>query len=151
MLFVLAQGRSGTAFLSDLLARAPRTLIRHELPGDFQILSLSRYSRSERAVDALLRERFAAVLPRDPGIEVYGEVNSLLRYNADWLRRRFDPVLLHVTRDGREFVRSAYERDVLTAHQRQLPIVPTDDDPFAEAWPEMSRFERICWIWQHTN
>jgi hypothetical protein len=39
----------------------------------------------------------------------------------------------------------------MTPRQRQLPIVPTDDDPFAEAWPEMSRFERICWIWQHTN
>lgn len=151
MLFVLAQGRSGTAFLSELLARAPRTLIRHELPGDPLILSLSRYGRSERAVDALLSERFAAVLPRDPGIELYGEVNSFLRYNGAWLRRRFDPVLLHVTRDGRDFVRSAYERDVLTANQRQLPLVPTDDDPFAGAWPGMSRFERICWIWQHTN
>jgi hypothetical protein len=60
-------------------------------------------------------------------------------------------VLLHVTRDGRDFVRSAYERDVLTPRQRQLPIVPTDDDPFAEAWPRLSRFERICWIWRHTN
>jgi hypothetical protein len=151
MLFVLAQGRSGTAFLSELLAGAPRTLIRHEAPGDAQILSLSRYGRSERAVDALLSKRFESLLPRDPRIEVYGEVNSFLRYNADWLRRRFDPVLLHVVRDGRAFVRSAWEREVLTSHQRQLPIVPTDDDPFAEAWPGMSRFERICWIWQHTN
>jgi hypothetical protein len=151
MLFVLAQGRSGTAFLADLLARAPRTRIRHEAPGDALILSLSRYGRSERAVDALLRQRFETLLPHDPGIELYGEVNSFLRYNADWLRRRFDPVLLHVTRDGRDFVRSAWERDVLTPRQRQLPIVPTDDDPFAEAWPRMSRFERICWIWRHTN
>jgi hypothetical protein len=151
MVFVLAQGRSGTAFLADLLARAPRTLVRHEWPGDSMILSLSRYGRSERAVDALLRQRFEALLPREPGVEVYGEVNSFLRYNAAWLRRRFDPLLLHVTRDGRDFVRSAYERDVLTPRQRQLPIVPSDDDPFAEAWPAMSRFERICWIWRHTN
>ena len=148
---MLSQGRSGTAFLADLLARAPGTLIRHEWPGDPAILGLSRSGRFERVVEEMLEKRFEAVLPEAGTVDLYGEVNSLLRYNAGWLTRRFDPVLLHVTRDGRDFARSAYERDVHTAQHRQLPIVPEDGDPYTDEWPRMSRFERICWIWRHTN
>lgn len=151
MFFVLAQGRSGTAFLSHLLSTPPRTLVRHEAPGDTHLLGLSRYGGSTRALAGLLEERFERLVPRDGSIDLYGEVNSYLRYCADWLRHRFDPVLLHVSRDGRDFVRSAYQRDAQTLRHRQLPIVPSDDDPFAEAWPRMPRFDRLCWIWQHTN
>lgn len=151
MLFVLSLGRSGTQFLARLLGGVEGASFRHEHPGDALILSISRYGRSKKVVDALLQDRFDALMPRDPRIAVYGEVNSYLRYNAEWLRQRFDAVLIHVTRDGREFVRSAYERDLFTPQQRQLPIVPTDEDPFAAEWPSMDRFERICWVWKHTN
>jgi len=102
-------------------------------------------------VDALLEERFASLIPEDPALQVYGEVNSYLRYNVAWLRRRFDPVLIHLVRDGRDFVRSAWVREVGLPSQPQLPIVPADGEPHADRWGRMSRFERICWIWAHTN
>src|SRR5690606_23224140 len=102
-------------------------------------------------VGDLLEERFAALLARAGPAPVYGEVNSYLRYNAPWLRRRFDATVIHVVRDGRDFVRSAWVRDVQRPEHAQLPIVPDDDDPFAARWSGMSRFQRLCWIWQHSN
>jgi len=149
--FVLAQGRSGTAFLADLLDRDPRARVRHEpWPGDPALLGLSRSGRFDKVVSSILEERFASLLPTCD-TPIYGEVNSYLRYVAPWLRDRLGATLVHVVRDGRDFVRSAWIRDVQRLEHAQLPMVPTDDDPAAERWPEMDRFQRICWIWAHTN
>jgi hypothetical protein len=150
--FVLGQGRSGTAFLASLLDTDPRARVHHEpWPLDRQILGLSRTGRFSTVVDSLLEERFTAQFSERGAVPVYGEVNSYLRYNADWLRDRLSATLLHVVRDGRDFVRSAWIREAQRPAHAQLPIVPDDDDPFASRWGSMSRFERICWIWRHTN
>lgn len=149
--FVLAQGRSGTAFLADLLNRDGNAQVRHEpWPGDPAVLGLSRSGRFEKVVSSLLEGRFGVLL-EECDAPIYGEVNSYLRYVAPWLRSRLDATLLHVVRDGRDFVRSAWIRDVQRPGHAQLPMVPTDDDPAAERWHEMDRFRRICWIWAHTN
>ncbi|MEM9024450.1 MAG: hypothetical protein AAGB22_11945, partial [Bacteroidota bacterium] len=70
---------------------------------------------------------------------------------SDWLRQRFDPVLIYLARDGRDFVRSAYTRKVYTEQDLQQPLVPRDGDPAAARWDSWSRFEQLCWYWNHTN
>jgi hypothetical protein len=150
--FVLALGRSGTKFLSSLLSADARGVVHHEPhPYDHKLLVLRHAGSFDTAVDQLLERRFAELLPEDGRQAFYGEVNSYLRYEVDWLRRRFDPLLVHLVRDGRAFVRSAWIRDIYTPWQSDGPVLPRDDDPYASRWGELSRFERICWCWHHTN
>lgn len=148
---MLALGRSGTHFLSSLLTGVDGATVHHEPhPYDPKLIWLRHGGRSNTVVDALLERRFAEMFGDDPP-ELYGEVNSYLRYEVDWLRRRFDPTLIHLVRDGRDFVRSAWIRDVYTPAENDGPILPHDDDPIAGRWHELDRFGRLCWYWDHTN
>jgi hypothetical protein len=150
--FVLALGRSGTHFFSKLLATDRRGVVHHEPDRlDPLLLSLRHGGGHGKVVEQMLERRFERLLPDEAGVEFYGETNSYLRYEAEWLRRRFSPTLVHVVRDGRNYVRSAWTRPVFTDDQTASIIVPRDDDPYAERWSGMSRFEKLCWYWQHTN
>jgi hypothetical protein len=150
--FILALGRSGTNFLAGLLGNDRRGRVLHEpYRLDPQLMVLRRAGGFDSALDQMLSSRFEELLPPSGSAEFYGEVNSYLRYEADWLCARFDPTLIHLVRDGRDFVRSAYIRGVYTPHEIDGPVVPRDDDPFAGRWAEMTRFQRICWYWMHTN
>jgi hypothetical protein len=149
--FILALGRSGTQFLASLLARAPGALVYHEPAPRDPIYFGLRYSGDfDHVVDDYLESRFRELIPPDGQYDIYGEVNSFLRYEADWLKRRFSPVLLHLVRDGRDFVRSAYTRNVYTLDDKN-PLVPRDSDPYAQEWGRMNRFQKLCWYWMHTN
>ncbi len=150
---MLALGRSGTNFLASLLTQARGARIEHEPHPDDPLLLQLRYAgRFDRVVDDMLERRFRELLGDGSEVpEVYGEVNSYLRYEPDWLRRRFDPVMVHLVRDGRAFVRSVWIREVFTPGQPVGRIVPADDDPAAARWDDMDRFARICWYWAHTN
>ena len=151
MFFILALGRSGTSFLSQLLTQASGARVLHEPHAyDPHLLGL-RYAGCDRVVDGLLERRFRELTKGHPETEIYGEVNSYLRYEARWLTANLSPRLIHLVRDGRDFVRSAYTREVYREEERQLPIVPKDSDPYAARWPDMSRFQKLCWYWRHTN
>lgn len=151
MFFIHALGRSGTQFLSALLAHDPRAVVHHEPHAmDPKILQL-RHAGFNQVVDGMLEQRFQQLLAAAGQAACYGEVNSYLRYEVDWLRRRFDPLMVHLVRDGRAFVRSAYVRGLYTPQELDGPIVPRDDDPYAARWAGMSLFERLCWYWTHTN
>lgn len=152
MFFIMALGRSGTSFLSSMLSRDSRGRVLHEpYPLDPRLIVLRYAGGFDGVVDHLLEKRFQELLPDPQHCSFYGEVNSYLRYEVDWLRERFDPAMIHLVRDGRDFVRSAYIRGVYTPLEPSGPIVPKDGDPYSGRWPRMSRFERLCWYWMHTN
>jgi len=152
MFFIMALGRSGTNFLASLLDRDRRGRVHHEpYPLDPRLIVLRYAGGFDAVLNELLEERFRSLLPGEGAAEFYGEINSYLRYEVDWLRSRFDPALIHLVRDGRDFVRSAYIRGVYTPLEPDGPIVPKDSDPYAGKWPRMSRFQRLCWYWMHTN
>jgi len=151
--FVVALGRSGTEMLSTLLKNDPRAWVHHE-PYDYdaKLVGLRRAGVFDSAVDSLLSSRFDDLLSRvSERHEVYGEVNSYLRYEIEWLRERFSPAIVRIHRDGRDFVRSSYSRAVFTGEEGQLPILPLNGDIYAERWASLSRFEKLCWYWNHTN
>lgn len=150
--FILALGRSGTTYLSSLLSSDKRGIVRHEpWPCDRHLPGLRHAGAFDRVVDSLLEQRFETLLQRAEDAAFYGEVNSYLRYEVEWLTRRFSPTLIHLVRDGRAYLRSAWIRPLYTEDDPAPGIVPRDGDPYAERWCEMSRFERICWYWTHTN
>jgi hypothetical protein len=152
--FVTGIGRSGSSHLADLLNRASGVHVAHEpFRDDFNYLPIARCGRSTRVIRGYLenrRSRIEAELASD--VTVYGEVNSLLRYFLPELSEVFEePLVALLVRNGRDFVRSAYVRTVYTEHTLHAHIVPEDDDPWAERWSGFSRFERLCWYWDHTN
>ena len=137
--------------LSAILDRAEGAAVRHEpCPDDVKLVGMRRAGIFDRVLDGQLRTRFDE-LEIPSGTRVYGEVNSYLRYEAAWLRDQLDASLVFVCRDGRDFVRSAYERVVYTAADHQTPIVPADSDPVSAEWDRFDRFDKLCWYWAHTN
>ena len=151
--FSLSMGRSGTQFLASLLSKAPRTLVYHEPAEEDRLYFGLRYAGTfDTVMDAYLERRFQKLLEQTgPKYDVYGEVNSYLRYEVEWLKKRFNPVFFHMVRDGRDFVRSVYTRDVYTLDDRKRMIVPGDQDPMAEKWENTDRFQKLCWYWKHSN
>ena len=85
--------------------------------------------------------------------DVYGEANSNLRYHRQALMESIpNAKLLHVVRDGRDVVRSIMARkhyaEGATGHHE---LKPREDDPLLEHWDQMTRFEKVCWLWADTN
>lgn len=137
--------------LSAILNEAEGVSVRHEPRAeDVKLVGLRRAGIFGHVLDDELRARFDHIAAANT-CRVYGEVNSYLRYEADWLRRNLDASLVFVCRDGRDFVRSAYERVVYTPADHQMPILPADSDRASSDWARFDRFEKLCWYWMHTN
>jgi hypothetical protein len=153
--FLLALGRSGTAFMADMLDKVPGTHIFHEpvledfvahARAHYNPRAAERYIRGFRTKEIYLRMRNTV-----PGL--YGEANSTLRCHANAIRNAFPTAaILHLVRDGRDVVRSQISRKVMTfADPLSLSIHPMDSDPWRERWQGMDRFSRLCWYWQEEN
>jgi len=86
-------------------------------------------------------------------IAIYGEVNGVLRRHIRGLKRQFPyATILHLTRDGRDVVRSMHSRQTMTKRDPvSSKIVPKYNDRMFERWSAASRFEKICWYWAREN
>jgi hypothetical protein len=85
--FILSLGRSGTKFLSNFFNTNKNLICLHEpnKVDDYINLPLSYYYPNSSILHDSLTNRFNLVkntYKSDSEIEAYGEVNSLLRYNA---------------------------------------------------------------------
>ena len=155
LFFVLALGRSGSMFLAHLLQQAPRAYVCHEpVRADF-VAYQAAYHHPDEALDYLRRFRMKDLYLRTLATAepVYGEVNSNLRRHAEALGQVFPRAIrLHLVRDGRDVVRSTMSRRTFHAWDPvTFLICPHAEDPLAEAWPQMDRFERLCWYWTVEN
>lgn len=153
--FVLGFGRSGTAFMADLLNRAPGAYVFHEavledipahMRAHFSAAAAESYMQGFRKKEIYARMRGTAS-------GVYGEVNGHLRCHAQAIQHAFPgAVLIHLIRDGRDVVRSTMPRRMMTLRNPfSLRIQPEASDPWHDRWSKMDRFERICWYWQEEN
>ena len=153
--FVLGMGRSGTAFLANLLDSDPEAYVVHEpVQKDFTAYQEAFHSQ-DRADDYIVkfrsREMFLRAKRRDR--PTYGEVNSTMRRHVYALRRTFpNSCFLHLVRDGRNVVRSMMARLTMTPQDANTAAIrPHPDDPYHEDWSEMDRFARLCWYWRTEN
>ncbi|MGB0916219.1 MAG: hypothetical protein ACPGU4_01410 [Flavobacteriales bacterium] len=150
--FVLSLGRTGTKFLSNLLNGVNDFYVQHEpWKADTDILFYSYSGQFDEIVNQMLDKRFKTLtsgLSKGAG---YGECNSYLRYNGIWLKENLNAQLIYTCRNGRDYVRSAYQRTLYTDYELQLSIVPKTDNSYAKSWGRLKRFEKICWYWAETN
>lgn len=155
LFLVVSTGRTGTKWLSGLLARMADAVVEHEpVPRETWAHreatehpdAAARYVERFRLKEIYLRAR-----ARDP--LVYGEVNGALRRHVDALREAVPTLrLVHLIRDGRDVVRSLVSRETWSSeHPVYGGFRPPPVDDLARSWDRRSPFERACWIWQWEN
>lgn len=143
--FILGMGRSGTRLLCNLLDQDENSLIFHEpVKKDFEEIV-------ERN-DGYIEERKERLYHRikDEDFDIYGEVNSNLRYHAQPLSDYFsNATLIQNVRDGRDVVRSVMSRGHYTGDGiGHHSLRPEEEDPLYSRWGELTRFEKVCWLWR---
>lgn len=153
--FILGFGRSGTAFMADLLNQDQHAHVFHEpVLEDFFAHLLAHYSpeMGKRYMTGFRKkEIYSRMWIFSPS--VYGEVNGVLRCHAEAIKIAFPSAyLIHLVRDGRDVVRSSMPRRIMTIRNPlSLMIHPSKADPWYSHWADMDRFARICWYWQEEN
>ncbi|MGC1377609.1 MAG: sulfotransferase [Anaerolineales bacterium] len=153
--FILGVGRSGTAFMANLLNQVQGAYVFHEpVLEDFYAYIRAHYNPQDTESYMLgfrKKEIYMRMRHMTPG--VYGEVNSVLRYHTEAIKKAFPNVtLIHIVRDGRDVVRSAMSRGTMTIKSPySMGIHPSEQDPWKTRWKKMDRFAKICWLWQVEN
>jgi hypothetical protein len=157
LFFGLGIVRSGTTFLANLLNREiPDAITLHEAVID-DYWSYRQAFYSENAAHRYIREfRRPEIFFRLRGtnIRAYGEINPFLRRHAGALKAVFpNAYFFHVTRDGRDVVRSIMQKGYFGAKDPVFrPFIhPPEDSRYGQTWPRMTPFEKVCWLWTEEN
>ena len=155
-IFIISTGRTGTQFFARFFDQFPddvRAL--HEPSPDFLSLAIN-YARGQvdfkTAAQEIERNRrtFCCELKRKR-VKVYIESNNRFFSLIHPLRKVFpDSKIIYIVRDGRDYVRSGMSRRWYTDDDRlpRMRATMFPDDPYADKWEHMSRFEKITWRWQ---
>ena len=154
--FGLSTFRSGSTFLADLLANEVNNAqIEHE-PNVNDYWSYAKILKGKKhAFQYVYQYRKQDIVQRSRynDITIYGELNPFLVLHVNALKEEIpEAVLFHLVRDGRDVVRSLMAREVLGDKDPLAKIItPPADDLYYEKWHTMTRFEKVCWKWQHEN
>ena len=158
MFFMLGNGRSGTQLISNLLNNSKECCVFHEPNFWDDVGTMDIFRRHpEQAIEYWKRYRCQAVYKRwrEFGAPIiYGEVNGTIRYHAPAIQTLFPrAVLLHLVRDGRNYVRSVMGMSEFynKGSKGAFALEPLPGDPYVTRWSKMSRFEKICWSWREAN
>ncbi len=148
--------RSGTAFLANFLNQVVQdAVIEHEaFVGDYWYYhrALQSESEAEKYIGGFrLTEIFSRMRHRPENR--YGEINPFLRRRCRALQKYLPKAkFFHLVRDGRKVVRSIMSRQTFDRTDPLGCLVrPPSNDPYAGVWKKMSRFEKVCWLWQCDN
>ena len=153
--FIVSTGRTGTRFFARFFGSLPGVYARHEPKPDMVKLGVDYaagrvpFEKAQREIErnrrAIAREVRLSEASRY--IESNNRFFSLLKP----LREVFPHSrIIHVMRDGRDYVRSGLGRNWYTEKDR-FPRLRADmfpDDPLSDKWEELDRFEKIAWRWQ---
>jgi len=152
--FIFSVGRSGTQFFSRLLNNDPKALVLHE-PLRRDVLEYARSFNDKYNYDAYIkgfRMKYIQHNVSHQKINIYGEVNSVLRRHAAALMFNIPNVKgLYLIRDGRDVVRSMMSRGAMSNSWFYNKITPQNDDPYFSKWHDWGRFEKCCWVWASEN
>ncbi len=155
--FIVSTGRTGTQFLARFFNRFPGVYANHEPNPDFLELAIE-YAKgavsTEKAIETIERTRramFRRIKRKDASI--YVESNNRFFSLLVPLQDAFsDFKIIHLIRDGRDYVRSGMSRPWYTERDpyegKRMKATCFADDEYNEKWAEMSRFEKIAWRWQ---
>lgn len=138
-------GRSGSTFLSRLLAPSSNAAVFHEYIGNREFWLLSYYlDSSVYAVPYLekskeeINKHFA-----ESRHDIFVDVNPGLHHSVGALREVFrESMLFHLVRDPRKVIPSLYVR----RSDKNPHIIPKTREG-VEFWLDADKFCQICWNW----
>ncbi len=154
--FIVSTGRTGTTFLGRyFFDKFENVTSYHEPQPDFFDLSVKAATGSI-SIDCLKRTINANrkwVLAKMQANEstVYIESNYYLFSLIKTLEEIFEePRFIHVVRDGRDVIRSAYNRQWFRDDDNYDRIKANffPSDPYYNTWKNLNRFEKLTWYWQ---
>lgn len=153
--FIISTGRTGTKFLASFFNQlSPSILAYHEPYPSFRKLGIDYASRKVPHRKALSNFKYGrmAILNRliKSNKHIYVEANCNLFSLVPIIREVFpDYRIIHIVRDGRDYVRSAMSRLLFREDDNLKRLKASDfpSDPYYNRWGGMSRFEKICWHW----
>ena len=153
--FIISTGRTGTKFLAKFFNEIGKSIAVHEPNPDFLKLAINyaqkkvNKEKTKEKLD-LYRRPLARKIKRSP-FNTYIESNNRLFSLIEPLTDVFENFkIIHIVRDGRDYVRSGMSRDWYTPNDDELRLKSSmfPDDPYFNVWNKMNRFEKICWRWQ---
>lgn len=155
-LFCLSPGRSGSTTLAHTLSQAPDCDCRHE-PHP-QLIAEATSWRYRRTSGGRIATVLRASRQPQPPARVYGETSHKMALIVPLIRRAFPSArFVWLTRDGRDFVRSAYrlgwyeDGEPDSEWARWRPRGDLAGEVPRERWLRTDRFERVCWHWSYVN
>ncbi len=154
--FIISTGRTGTTFLGGyFFNQFDNVLAYHEPQPDFYDLGveMARGNTDELKTKKIITANRKWVLKEldKKSARYYIEANHYLFSLIPIIKEIFPrPKFVHIVRDGREVLRSAYNRGWYRPASSYDYLKATDfsDDSFFESWDNLSRFEKIAWYWQ---
>lgn len=152
---ITSTGRTATRWLAFLLQHVANSHVSHEPVPDEHLLHGRVLIDPDFACQYLLefRLRDMAQRIRDYRPRIYAEVNPNLRFLAPIIKILVPECrVVHLVRDGRDVVRSVYNRRQDSRRQghysqMQPPVI----DEYTARWEHLSAFEKVCWGWQYEN
>jgi hypothetical protein len=158
LFFIVSTGRTGTKWLSSLLSRCNgKCFVAHE-PVPYEAMAYKEAVSDPASADRYIekfrkKEIYLRIALSTKSIQYYGEVNSILRRHIEPLNKYLaDARLLHLVRDGRDFVRSVVSRGTFSGkHPIFFDFRPPIIDEYSAKWFELTEFEKTCWLWQWEN
>jgi len=155
--FITSTGRTGTKFLAEFFNEFDDFLSIHEPQPNFRKLS-REYAEGKCGLDKAIHEieiKRSALCRRvkRERSKKYLESNPRLFSLLKPIKKVFEePKIIHIVRDGRDFVRSGMSRPYGAFYSNKdihprLKAVDFTDDDFYHQWDDMSLFEKICWYW----
>jgi hypothetical protein len=154
--FGFAVLRSGTTFLARFLNQvAENDIIQHEPNiNDYYYQALAIQSETD-AADYIEKYRLWEIYYRLQGYSfgTYGEINPhLRRHSAALVRSLPEAKTFHLVRDGKGVLRSLMSREIFAFNDPMGKLIrPAAHDPYHSRWKSMTRFEKLCWLWQEDN
>lgn len=169
MFFVVTTGRSGSQTIARVLSQSPDCICLHE-PEPVLVQEATLYEYGLLA-DPWLKAILLSTRPRMIHDKVYGESNQKLASLIPLLAQIFpEAQFIWLVRDGRDVVASTYyargwyqptaeldlDRGLASKHRlREWIWYRLRADLVGEMstteWEAVSRFDKNCWFWTHTN
>tara|TARA_R100001244_G_scaffold131689_2_gene105471 strand:- start:9482 stop:10237 length:756 start_codon:yes stop_codon:yes gene_type:complete len=151
---ITSTGRTGTTLFSEILNASGEAQVVHEPIRSEQYFHRLALEYPEFSRNYINRFRLKEIfLRKDNNKKKYGEVNGALRRCVKDLKVSLPNVpVIHIVRDGRDLVSSILNRHTFTESDSIYgSMVPHESIIPSNVWLNMTRFEKICFIWSEEN
>lgn len=157
LFFVTCVARCGSQWLARLLDTAPGVecyhanyLVKNVAGGDIQFMIDNWKGKDPRPYLRKSRERVAQFAEHEaPEARGWGEVNEFFRYSVPEVREVFDVPVVGLIRDGHYTIPSLLRHNFYQPNEMGAwtSAIEPECGRILKAWPQMTPFERCCWLW----